>query len=323
MGSCISRCSRKRKRQEEPSLVEDKLVITHAPTPPIPPPLPPGKQAFSPSHSPLSTSSVSSISCTTSNVSSSCSSLTSSSSSCSSSSMNLKGKSFSNEFLWSCVKENPHLIHIDPFRGSLQHPIGPTMFHAQKLGSPMNPNVAPAKQSIGSPISLRHSGAAPQKRARVNSANLARQKSFRLEPERPSLRHSLPSSTLKSPSPSRRFSGENLTRKEMEKPSSPVYSLPGRSLRSPSPSRRFSQKENTCKRSAVKRESLWPASPSNNLSRFGPCLMNREKHLYRVGSKIDESAVGEVLSSQNTNGDALPMEDIDNPLIALDCFIFL
>ncbi|RVX15727.1 hypothetical protein CK203_005522 [Vitis vinifera] len=67
---------------------------------------------------------------------------------------------------------------------------------------------------------------------------------------------------------------------------------------------------------------LRPPSPNNNSSRHPPCLRNREMGSQpNVGSKIGEIAVGEVLS--NLGIDSLPTEDIDNPLISLDCFIFL
>lgn len=44
-----------------------------------------------------------------------------------------------------------------------------------------------------------------------------------------------------------------------------------------------------------------------------------------TGSKIGEIAVGEVVLPNLGMIDSLPiaMEDIDNPLISLDCFIFL
>ncbi|THG19709.1 uncharacterized serine-rich protein C215.13-like [Camellia sinensis] len=289
MGCCISKCKRKRKHKKEESNnhIEDKLVISQAPISPIPLPLPLSsstkqqqqQQPLSP-HSPTSSSSISSFSCTTSNISNSCSL---SSLSSSSSIITSKERLFSNEFLWSCVKENPHVIHIDPSKGSLEK--------LQKLEKPTTQNVVPMK----------HVGSTPQKRARAISPTLSRQKSFRREPERTNSMYSVSSRTLTSPSPSRRFSsGDNYT---------------GGS--------RIAPKESCCKRSVMskRKENLRPLSPNNNLSINQPCLMNREAHTYRIGSKIDEIAVGEVLDKQDT-GD-IHMEDIDNPLIALDCFIFL
>lgn len=63
-------------------------------------------------------------------------------------------------------------------------------------------------------------------------------------------------------------------------------------MRSPSPTRRFGN-ENVGLRVALK----------NNKSQVGT---------HRIGSKIDRSAALEAIE-----------EDIDNPLISLDCFIFL
>lgn len=51
---------------------------------------------------------------------------------------------------------------------------------------------------------------------------------------------------------------------------------------------------------------------------------SRDTCIHRIGSKIDEIAVGEALAQLHRHEiDSVPMEDIDNPLIALDCFIFL
>lgn len=62
---------------------------------------------------------------------------------------------------------------------------------------------------------------------------------------------------------------------------------------------------------------------NNNSQRFLHAgLRHRETCNLRVGSKIDETVVKDVMSS-NHEVDATMMEDIDNPLISLDCFIFL
>lgn len=64
------------------------------------------------------------------------------------------------------------------------------------------------------------------------------------------------------------------------------------------------------------------ASPYIDSShQFRSCLSNRETCIHRISSKIDELAVEEALRHQDN--DAILMEDIDNPLISLDCFIFL
>ncbi|GFY96542.1 hypothetical protein Acr_11g0008480 [Actinidia rufa] len=296
MGSCISKCKGKRMHNEEPNhIVQDKLVISQAPISPLP--LSPTKHPLSP-QSTNSISSISSFSCTASNntglcsLTSSMSSSSSSSSSVSSSLMFIssKEKSFSNEYLWSCVKENPQIIHIDhPTKGKNSTLQMPKNVHAQKL-------------RLGSfePSPSRHVGS--NKRVRVNSPTLSRQKSFRREQERPNSVNSEPNRTLRWPSPSRRFGGENNNSRGGLK---------------------NAHKENVVGSGSlyVRKENFRPSSPGNNLSRNRPCLTKRESRIYNVGFKIDEIAAGEAVS--NHDDDAIPMEDIDNPLIALDCFIFL
>lgn len=300
MGSCISKCRPKPKRKPEQghNLIQDKLVISQPPTSPCIPKS--TLNHLSPSPSPISTSSYSSFSCTASATTSSTCSLTTSSS-CSSSILSTKDRSFSNEFLWSCVQENPHIVTLDPVKSSVEKLAGSTNFRA------------PAKQVILD----RRVGSTPQKRARANSPNVARQKSFRERKE-----------------PDRHQSSPVLARQGSfrERPQSPQ----SRILRSPSPSRRFDgdshnyygDSKNFTKESFRKgnivnsmRENLRPSSPSNNLSRYEGYLRNRERFIHQNGKKIDEISVGEVRSLDKI--DSIPMEDIDNPLIALDCFIFL
>ncbi|KAK9265332.1 hypothetical protein L1049_027247 [Liquidambar formosana] len=309
MGSCISKCRPRPKKcsksHEECDSVQDKLVISQAPTSPLP--LSNTKASSSPSPSPSSSStnsSFSSFSCSNSTTSISCSSSASSSSILSS-----KDRSFSNEFLWSCVKENPHIIRVvDHIKANSIKPV-PAKIHAQKLDSPAKLVAPPARQSI--PQRVVGSSAVPQKRARASSPTLTRQKSFRKEPERPNTGYSAPCRTMRSPSPSRRFTGDNCRNVGTNTP-----------------------KESCCKRSVGSRtnsvnpvsslmwkENLRPASPCNNSSRHSSYLKNREMLTHQIGSKSDEVAIGELLS--NMDVDALPMEDIDNPHISLDCFIFL
>ncbi|XP_052190770.1 uncharacterized serine-rich protein C215.13 [Diospyros lotus] len=276
MGSCISKCSRKRKREEESVTVQDKLVISQAPLAMnFPPKISTKQNVVQPlSPSSTSTSSDSSLSCTIrTNTSAPCSiaSTLSSSSSCLSSTLSSKERSFSNEFLWACVKENPQIIYTDLAKGSPQKTV---------------PTKAPLAKKLGTSTA--------QKRARASSPTLSRQKSFRRDhtTERPN--------------------------------NSPSYSLPNRALRSPSPSRRFtnSTAKESCSRSTTtstisraspKGVNLRPPSPSkSNFSKeLRPCLVNRE-----MSSAYRNINGGEVVSKQD-------MEDIDNPLIALDCFIFL
>ncbi|CAN6583312.1 unnamed protein product [Malus baccata var. baccata] len=100
-------------------------------------------------------------------------------------------------------------------------------------------------------------------------------------------------------------------RKEPERPMISAYSHPSRTLRSPSLSRRVR---------------IQPHNPNinyNNSSRLlRSCLKSRETEMriHRITSKIDEVAAGEAVADHM---DSLPAEDIDNPLISLDCFIFV
>lgn len=238
---------------------------------------------------------------------SSASSFTSASSSAPSSKLD---PSFTNDFLWSCVKENPQLLNgngdylpiikvANPRRNSL--PI-----RCQTNGKKPN---RPIKDFSGPMQSLQRVvvRSAPQKRPRCNSpSNLTRQKSFRREPE--------------------------------VEPARPV-SRSGRDLRpmSPSSSKRFiGEGHNNLGRnltSSMRRENCYvrPPSPSNkgyngNSRRNGRCnnlLVKKEDEdmINGVNSKIKEMKMGGLVSSQDM--DMMPIEDAENPHIALDCFIFL
>ena len=309
MGCCISKCRPKKRSFEEchGNNVEDKLVISQAPkTPKIPAPV---SNKISPSPPSPTTSTSSSGSaftcCTNSNTTttSSCSSLSSGSSI-----LNSKDRSFSNEFLWSCVKENPHIIRINSIKERSQLLASPNVY-SRKLGLPAKQVVAPTKQSIPQKVNA----STPHKRVRSNSPTaLTRQKSFRREPDRFNPSHSLPiSRTLRSPSPSRRFNGDSgrgiLTITPKESCSSRTVGARVNSANS------FS--------STSRKENLRPPSHYINSSQLRSCLRNRETCIHRISSKIDEDAVKEALAQQDS--DSVPMEDIDNPLISLDCFIFL
>jgi|UniRef100_A0A2N9IUV0 hypothetical protein len=292
MGSCISKCRPKKKHSlEEFHHVQDKLVISQTPKNPIPHS---NKISPSPPSPTSSTSSISSLTCTTGNTTSSTSSLSTASSALSS-----KDRSFSNEFLWSCVKENPHIIRINSIRENALSQAA-TRAHFQKSDLLAKTIMELEKQSLQRKVI----GSIPKKRVRSSSpAPLTRQKSFRKEPEWPNVAHSLPSRTLRSPSPSRRFNGDRcgrvMTNTTMESHSKRMLG----------------------KSSSMKMENLRSASPHNNSSRLRPCLRNRETCTHRIGSKIDEMAVTKALS--HNDFDSIPLEDIDNPLISLDCFIFL
>lgn len=293
MGSCISKCSPKSHLQVQEddqflNHVQDKLVISTQPPKPITP-IPShhsNKISPFPSSPSNSTSSASSFSyCTTSTtnsnstISSSSSTLSSSASSVSSSSK--IDRSFSNEFLWSCYKDNPHITRINAIKEAQKPAAAATLKkHHHHQPSPINRVSGCTKTT-------------PQKRVRSStSPALKRQKSFRKEPEKP---------------------------------------VVSRSLRPPSPSRRSNASEKN--RGAIMANppktgsNLRPASPINNSSglMIRPCLKSpareTQTRIHRISSKIDEVAVREALAHDHYM-ESVP-EDIDNPLISLDCFIFL
>ncbi|XP_027190232.1 uncharacterized protein [Cicer arietinum] len=282
MGCCISKCTPDDKQhplqqqQQQQSQfnkhLQDKLVISQ----PSPISQTPTTTTFHYSSNKISpsppspTSSISSLTCTTSNtISSSASSFSSTNS------LTSKDRSFSNEFLWSCYKENPHITRIKESSHS---------FTPKKIVINPSPIKQPPPQNM------------PQKRMRSNSpTNLTRQKSFRKEVEVLPLKTNNVSRMFgSSPSPSRRF---NTT------------------LSDNSVSKRMMN--NTTKVSCVKGASSSPNNSSRRLhSSTGLNLRHRE-------TKIDETVVKDVHSSHHHNMDSTIMEDIDNPLISLDCFIFL
>ncbi|KAJ4953607.1 hypothetical protein NE237_030439 [Protea cynaroides] len=318
MGACISKCRPSRrsthKHKEESLLVQDKLVISQASaTPDIPLP---NKQSTSLLSSP-------SDSCTsniTSTTTCSTSTLSSLSSTCSSLSLVSKDGSvdtgfwpprtaavptgsFSNEFLWTHLKENPQLIP----HGLDDAPKFPT----QKLDSSSKSAVQPS-QAAG------RNGVPQQKRGRDRSPNLARQKSSRKEVERTqSSISSLPRRNLGSPSPSGSFNGD-----------------PCRGIRINSPKRcnsvrRSCDRDVGLKNNAVKsisssamKENLQHRNLLNKVSRDGSQLVSkRETCTHHIQDGIDQNSVEAMVYNRDNN--PLPIDDINNPLISLDCFIFL
>ncbi|WVZ21411.1 hypothetical protein V8G54_008733 [Vigna mungo] len=300
MGCCVSKCRPDTKPSQEQhqnhfnfNLLQDKL--------PPPPSTLYSSTKISPSPpSPTSsTSSISSFTCTTSNTISSASSLSTASSSLSS-----KDRSFSNEFLWSCYKDNPHITRINSLREaslSLMPPTKPRPHHTKLTN--VNPSPPPKPNSVTRGQSPPpQSFSMPQKRVRSNSpTNLGRQKSFRKDTERSitiNYASDMHSRTLRSPSPSRRYIGDkcgsanfatdNVVSRRMV--NSSKVSFP-----SGLPSRR---KEN------VKAESPGRVVNSVGLRQNETC------------TKVDETLAKDDM-------DLTLMEDINNPLISLDCFIFL
>ncbi|KAI3522297.1 hypothetical protein L1887_11826 [Cichorium endivia] len=269
MGCCISKCKSKRKRLDvNPNSIEDKLVISQSPTPPSQPPKRRNVQS-PPSTTPASL--------TLSSASSSLSSASSSSSLLSSSSSSSVGfckveRSFSNDFLQSCAKENPQIVVLDP-----------------------NKNIRQLQQLVPG---------SKQKRARASSPTLTRQKSIRVEKERSPNTYLNGRSTMRSPSPSRRFSGLTSNhQRPLVLYTTNAYSHESRCL--------------------VKANSRPPSPNRNVISKERPMYpKNKEKHGYVIGPNVGGVGVGEVSSTVNYSG-PVAMTDIDNSHVALDCFIFL
>ncbi|CAI8598499.1 unnamed protein product [Vicia faba] len=145
----------------------------------------------------------------------------------------------------------------------------------------------------------------PQKRVRSNSpTNLTRQKSFRKEVE---LLPTRPNRMTGSPSPSRRFTiSDNSVSKRMSNTNnSPNVSVA-----------HYSRSVNSS--SSIRKESVKAkiSSPNSNNSL-------RRIHSSGLNSRQRETIVKDVVSNHNHNMDSTVMEDVDNPLISLDCFIFL
>ncbi|KAM2925773.1 hypothetical protein FF1_043243 [Malus domestica] len=295
MGSCISKCSPKKHFLQEFNNVQYKLIISQPPPRiTIPPISASNKISLCPQSPSNPTSSASSFTCTTSTSNSSASSLNSALSSASTASSLKIDRSFSNEFLWSCYKFSSTALP--------QKPVLATGVN-KKLNKKQSPSPKRGNVSV-----------TPQKRVRSSSpTSLGRQKSFRKEPERPMISaYSHPSRTLRSPSPSRRFNMPIPPKESHLRPNNALNVRPAGS--------------NCCATKSTSRARIEPHNPNinyNNSSRLlRPCLKSRETEMriHRITSKIDEVAAGETVADYM---DSLPAEDIDNPLISLDCFIFV
>ncbi|KAF3606273.1 hypothetical protein DY000_02046088 [Brassica cretica] len=291
MSRCPSRVS--------PLLVPDKNRFNHIPVPDkfihisdkLPPPSPHVKlSSLSPNVQPSTTSN---------------SSLTSSSSSLSTaSSISVsKERSFSNDFLRACYQENSHVARISSLREtSLSLKNG----HPNRCNSPVKPNRYSTTPNRANATQER--GTYGSKRTREPSPNhraLTRQKSFRKDQESVIMSSSSSSLTkgkfLKSPSPSRRFEGSF--------------------LKSPSPSRRFGVREGDLKVTSLSTSLRKDSLDLSRLKTF-PKNNRSETRIHRISSKINTTTIREVVESDKEP--VVPMlEEIGNPLIDLDCFIFL
>ncbi|KAI3417635.1 uncharacterized protein J3R85_014313 [Psidium guajava] len=323
MGSCFSRCRPQRHRSfpKDPldpyssssssSLVQDKLVVSQQP-PPKTHPLARSDRISPSPHSPSKSSSSSSATCSSSSAGGakpsgvSCSS---SSSSTASSTLSSKDRSFSNEFLWSCAKENPHVLQIKSLKVNSLSSLA-DKFPDVELGSPDKPRLAAPVVRHAIPVN------AAQKRTRASSPNLTRQKSFRADQTNgslPSCTHSLPRRTSRSPSPSRRFDGGDKCRGILVNPASDGGGSE-RLVATPKVSAPSNYAGTNLRRDNVVR----PPSPNNNPNRpIRPSLVHSETLLSRkIGPKVGERVLADhdMIDS---------VEDLNNPLISLDCFIFL
>ncbi|TKY74210.1 hypothetical protein E2542_SST02970 [Spatholobus suberectus] len=299
MGCCVSKC----RPEYKPSPEEDdhfkfnhELPISQAP--PLPTLYSSTKISPSPPSPTSSTSSISSFTCTTSNTISSASSL----STASSSSLSSKDRSFSNEFLWSCYKDNPHITRINSLRDALMPPTQP-----QPQPRKINVNPSPPKPNL---ITL--------KRVRSNSpTNLTRQKSFRKDAERSVTINYASNMQSRSPSPSRRLNGDKRGSASLATTVTDSKRMTNSSKVSVS-----AVHSHNSVPSSTRKESVKAASPNNGSRRvLHSGLRHTETCTFGVGPKIDETVVKDTLSVHDM--DLTLMEDIDNPLIALDCFIFL
>lgn len=119
--------------------------------------------------------------------------------------------------------------------------------------------------------------------------------------------------TLRSPSPSRRFNGDKGASANLATDNG----FSKRMMNSSKVSSTVSAVQSRSVLSSTRKESVRTAS-RNNCSRR---VLHSGLRNTGVGPKVDESVVKDVVSDLDM--DLTLMEDIDNPLIALDCFIFL
>ncbi|KAH6759168.1 hypothetical protein C2S51_019403 [Perilla frutescens var. frutescens] len=212
----------------------------------------------------------------------------------------MKDRSFSNDFLWSCVKENPQIVGLKEKTAEKTVSFPSKIHHSHNLDpSSMlvsSPFVKKSKQIVQEKVMMMMN-TTPKKRARASSPTLVRQKSFRKEQNY--CVGSTPNRGLRSPSPSRRFNGgesnrifpvkESCYRNQVVSSSRGITPAPKReSFRVPNP------------------------SPKRESSIDRDCLVRRNDAMSQhISGKSDGKEIDVV------------MEDIDNPLIALDCFIFL
>ncbi|GAB2270437.1 hypothetical protein Dimus_005337 [Dionaea muscipula] len=168
-----------------------------------------------------------------------------------------------------------------------------------------------------------------QKRQRSSSSNLTRQKSFLREPDGSLAQTCASSRNLRSPSPSRRFVGGDLSRGTgggftgtpvITPPPPPQVKNPTRQQHCSAAAKAYApvQKYLPCVNKEGKQR---PPSPSNNSSTSRRCYGSEANWVGRPSPPQVMNQVPRVVPREDV--ESMPMEDIDNPLIALDCFIFL
>ncbi|CAH8327522.1 unnamed protein product [Eruca vesicaria subsp. sativa] len=323
MGCCISKFSPKTedfKKGEEPQekycYAPEKLFMSRCPSR-VSPLVVPDKNRFNPipvpdkfihisdklpppsPHVKLASLSPTIQPSTTSN-----SSLTSSSSSLSTaSSLSLsKERCFSNDFLRACYQENSHVARISSLREASLSLKNAKTGNPNRSNSPVKPNrySTTPNRANATPERVIYGS----KRTREPSPNhraLTRQKSFRKDQETFAMCSSnslTKGKFLKSPSPSRRFE-----------------------RCSPSPSRRFGMAEGDLKVTSLSTSLRKDSLDLSRLKTF-PKNNRSETRIHRISSKINTTTIKEVVESHVEP--VVPMlEEIGNPLIDLDCFIFL
>ncbi|KAM6543308.1 hypothetical protein CsatB_007755 [Cannabis sativa] len=363
MGSCISKCIPQNSHNSEnpatseedgakkSDLIQDKLVIIsqtpttsintklqNSPLYKIPNKFLPSPPSPSTSHTLSTNSSLSSFTTCPFSTKTTCRSTSTISNSCSSSSTassSSKDRSFSNDFLWSCYKENPHIIRINSIKQTS------TSNYSNKTTSFLSPeNVPPAALKKSSVSQKRLRSSSPSSVAN-DYHHLTRQKSFRRDisekskPSGPIISSSRRLTASRSPSPSRRFigtnpgpRGDNYKLSTHSKRTAPNYSLDS-SRRVMNALGNYSDQTTTSyysrkERSTTSRPSTSPKDISSGDRPIRSSLRNRDLSLnnntinHPYGTKINGDAM---ISDQEF--DSVLLEDIDNPLISLDCFIFL
>ncbi|KAL5982728.1 hypothetical protein ACLOJK_016804 [Asimina triloba] len=339
MGTCISKCqttSEECKQQHiqihkpctPPNDEEFKYPILRSPSPPT---IPTSKNQHSPppTYSPVSSSS------TTASDSSNVSSISTATST--TSSLNLKDRSFSNDFLKSCIKDNPHILkaEVSPRK---QAPTNKscvttnqewrikTNAAAEKQQTPRIPQIQYSQPT--QVITRQKSSREDHTRRRSPAASIHRRNSGGQSPSRrfngggpaaadhrEPLKKSVSSRRSLSPSHSRRFNAQDVPG------SSPI----ARRGLSSSPSRRFiNGTTDRCRSFARNRTGSDQYYYCK--CRSTPFMENEVTRpaancVRQIKSQFDRKAVGDAVSSQES--DSLCMEDMDNPQVALDCFIFL